>query len=64
MVKNAHAPLLPISLMAKDLRYGIETAQAAGANPPVVAAIDQAYEGAIDQGYGDNNITGMAKLFF
>jgi 3-hydroxyisobutyrate dehydrogenase len=34
MAKNVHAPLFPIALVAKDFRYGIETAQAAGAQYP------------------------------
>jgi 3-hydroxyisobutyrate dehydrogenase-like beta-hydroxyacid dehydrogenase len=63
ILTNNHAPLFPIDLVAKDLRYTIQTAQAVTALTPVSVAIHEIYQDAIAKGYGSNNITGVAKLF-
>lgn len=62
MVANNHAPLFPIDLVEKDFRYVLETAQAAGAATPAAAAVHALYKVAIAQGYGGDNITGIAQL--
>ncbi|MBW4658823.1 MAG: NAD(P)-dependent oxidoreductase [Drouetiella hepatica Uher 2000/2452] len=63
MVVNQHAPLFPIGLVEKDLRYGIQAGQACNALTPVSTAIHSVYQEAIAQGYGDDNITGIVQLF-
>lgn len=63
MVANNHAPMFPIELVEKDIRYGIETAEAVGATMPVASVIHRVYKEAIAQGYGNDNITGVAQLF-
>jgi 3-hydroxyisobutyrate dehydrogenase len=63
MLANHHAPLFPIDLVAKDLRYVLQSAQAMQATMPTAAAVQEIYQQAIAQGYGSNNITGVAQLF-
>jgi 3-hydroxyisobutyrate dehydrogenase len=63
MLETIHSPLFPIELVAKDFRYVIETAKTTDALVPVSMAIHAIYQEAIDQGYGDDNITGVAQLF-
>ncbi len=63
MVTNQHTPLFPIELVEKDLRYVIQAGQASGALTPVSTAIRDLYQEAIAQGYGDDNISGIAQLF-
>ncbi len=63
IVANHHAPLFPIDLVEKDIRYVIQTAQDFHALTPVSTAIHQIYQEAIAQGYGSDNITGIAQLF-
>lgn len=58
---NNHAPLFPIDLVEKDFRYALETAQAAGVTIPASAAVHALYRDAIAQGYGGDNITGIAQ---
>ncbi len=62
MVAHDHAPLFPIDLVEKDFRYVLETAQAVGATTPATAAVHALYQAAIAQGYGEDNITGIAQL--
>lgn len=63
MVANNHAPLFPIDLVEKDFRYVLQTAQASEASMPVSTAIHDIYQTAIDRGFGNNNITGVVRLF-
>ncbi|NER84129.1 MAG: NAD(P)-dependent oxidoreductase, partial [Leptolyngbya sp. SIO1D8] len=63
MVANNHIPLFPIALVEKDFRYALQTAQAVKAATPTATAIHRIYQDAIAQGYGNDNITGVAQLF-
>jgi 3-hydroxyisobutyrate dehydrogenase-like beta-hydroxyacid dehydrogenase len=63
MLTNNHAPLFPIDLVEKDFRYVIQTAQAVDASIPASSAIQNIYQQAIANGYGGDNITGVAQLF-
>ncbi|MBW4654385.1 MAG: NAD(P)-dependent oxidoreductase [Kaiparowitsia implicata GSE-PSE-MK54-09C] len=63
MVLQHHAPLFPIDLVEKDLRYVMASAQAIAALTPLSDAAQTLYEQAIAQGYGENNITGIVQLF-
>lgn len=54
-------PMFPISLVEKDFGYACEmTVQN---NMPTTAAIQQVYKDAIKKGYGEENITAIARLF-
>ncbi|PSM47544.1 NAD(P)-dependent oxidoreductase [Chroococcidiopsis sp. CCALA 051] len=63
MLAQNHAPLFPIELVEKDFRYVIQTAQAVEALIPTSAAVRDVYQTAIANGYGSDNITGVAQLF-
>ncbi|AFY97034.1 NAD(P)-dependent oxidoreductase [Chamaesiphon minutus] len=63
MVTNNHAPLFPIDLVEKDFRYVLQTAQAADASMPLSTAIHNIFQAAIDLGFGNNNITGVVRLY-
>lgn len=64
MITHAHAPLFPISLVEKDIRYELELAKNAVEEPmPTLKAVQNVYQDAIAQGYGNDNITGVIQLF-
>lgn len=63
MLADNHAPLFPIHLVEKDLRYVIATAKAVGASMPVSTNVCDIFQAAIARGYGHDNITGIIKLF-
>jgi 3-hydroxyisobutyrate dehydrogenase-like beta-hydroxyacid dehydrogenase len=63
MLADNHAPLFPIALVEKDFRYMTQTAAAVAAPTPVASAIRVLYQDAIAQGYGNDNITGIVRLF-
>jgi 3-hydroxyisobutyrate dehydrogenase-like beta-hydroxyacid dehydrogenase len=60
---RAFAPLFPINLVEKDLRYLVETARAVHALTPTCAAVHDVYTTARRKGHGDDNIAGVAQLF-
>ncbi|NES21446.1 MAG: NAD(P)-dependent oxidoreductase [Symploca sp. SIO3E6] len=63
ILANNQTPMFPIGLAEKDFRYIIQTAQAVNAQTPTSTAIHHIYQDAIAQGYGNDNITGIAQLF-
>lgn len=63
MLTQNYAPLFPIHLVAKDFRYASNAGQAVGAINPTIDAVTQVYQRAIEQGYGDQNITSVSQLF-
>ncbi len=63
MIAGRHAPLFPVELAAKDLRYMIEAAQDAGAAVPTVSSTMQTFDQAIEASYGPENISAVTKLY-
>ena len=63
MVSGKFAPLFPIDLVAKDMSYAIKTAQANDVTTPLVETTYNVCAEAIARGYGDDNITGLVKLY-
>lgn len=65
MLIENFAPMFPISLVKKDFTYALAavskktTAQEA----PMIHAGQNVFKEAINKGYGDNNITGVAQLY-
>ena len=57
------SPLFPIELVEKDLSYAVKTAQDNDGKLPIAAATQQTFKDAIAQGYGTDNITGIAQLY-
>ncbi len=63
IVAQNHAPLFPITLVEKDFRYVLQTAQGLAAELPTSSAVIDIYRAAIAHGYGNENITGIGQLF-
>lgn len=57
------APRFPIDLVEKDFRYALQAAQEAGADLPVAEAVRRVFAKARDEGFGADNISGVARLF-
>ena len=60
---SSFAPLFPIDLVAKDLRYVLDAGAAAGSDAPASRAALSTYERARQAGHGDENISAVARLF-
>ncbi|MEM7586809.1 MAG: NAD(P)-dependent oxidoreductase [Acidobacteriota bacterium] len=60
---RSFAPLFPIELVEKDLRYLLASGEQLSAALPLSEAARATYAQARDAGYGDDNITGIAQLF-
>ncbi|MDJ0509304.1 MAG: NAD(P)-dependent oxidoreductase [Crocosphaera sp.] len=57
------SPLFPIDLVEKDFRYMVESSDTVGVSVPTISAVWKVYLDAKEQGYGGDNITGVAQLF-
>lgn len=57
------APLFPIDLVEKDFGYVLAAAEAAGVECPTAAAVRDVYTRAQRDGWGDENIAAVAKVF-
>jgi 3-hydroxyisobutyrate dehydrogenase len=57
------APLFPVALVEKDLRYFVETAHALDTEAPAAATARSVFRRAIEAGYGEDNIVGVTKVF-
>ena len=64
MIERKFAPMFPIELVAKDLSYALNTARTNKINLPLTEKALSIFDSAIRQGYGDDNITGIARLYF
>ena len=63
MLAGQFAPLFPIDLVQKDLRYAAESAGSVGADVPMARAAGDVFARAAEAGHGALNITGVARLF-
>jgi len=63
MMTRSFAPLFPIDLVEKDLRYIVETARGMDAAVPTATAVRDVYAQAIGAGHGGDHIAGVAQLF-
>ncbi|MEM9566870.1 MAG: NAD(P)-dependent oxidoreductase [Cyanobacteria bacterium P01_E01_bin.34] len=63
MASSTFAPLFPIELVAKDLGYAANLAKRTNAHTPISEATRHVFEVAILNGYGTDNITGVAQLY-
>ena len=57
------APMFPIELVEKDLSYTLKTAEANDAKLPLVEATQNIFAYSMKEGYGEDNITGIAQLY-
>ena len=63
MLNRNFSPLFPIELVEKDLSYVTRTAEANQAETPLSEAVRQVFSRARQEGYGKDNITGVARLY-
>lgn len=63
MVARNFAPMFPVALVEKDLRYAVEGAEALGGELPVTGAVRAVFRRAVDEGFGGDNIVGVARVF-
>lgn len=63
MLKKSFAPLFPIELVAKDFGYVATTAEAGAADVPMTEAAMKVFEKAVREGFGQDNISGVAQLY-
>ncbi|MEO1210275.1 MAG: NAD(P)-dependent oxidoreductase [Cyanobacteria bacterium J06638_20] len=63
MAKGMYAPMFPIELVAKDFGYVTQTAATVNTSTPMTTAALEVYKQAIVQGFGEDNITGIAQMF-
>jgi 3-hydroxyisobutyrate dehydrogenase len=62
IAQGQHAPLFPIDLVAKDLRYFLALSPAGGRAAPLATCTAARYADAIAAGFGACNITAVAQL--
>lgn len=63
MASGAFAPNFPMELVEKDLGYASSHAEAVGASVPVAEGARAAFARAIAEGYGGDDIAGVAQVF-
>ena len=62
MAAKKYDPMFPIELVEKDFSYGLKLAENLKLKTPVLAAVRSVYAQAKAQGYGGDNIVGVAQL--
>jgi 3-hydroxyisobutyrate dehydrogenase len=62
MLAGAFAPLFPLRLAAKDLRYAVAQARAAHSDVPMTQAASNLFERGIGCGFAEENLTAVLKL--
>ncbi|WP_412070375.1 NAD(P)-dependent oxidoreductase [Rubrivirga sp. IMCC43871] len=63
MTEGQDAPLFPIDLLEKDLRYALGMATESGTDAPAVATARATFARAQAAGLGDRNMTAVARLY-
>lgn len=64
MLAGTFEPLFPIELVDKDLGYAITMAGAGSSkHTPLATAAREVFRHGIDRGMGDDNITGIVRLY-
>ena len=61
MRAGSYAPLFPIGLVEKDLRYALAVAEAGGVAAPLARAAHAQFAQAVAQGYGEDNLSGVIQ---
>lgn len=63
MLSASFPPMFPVDLLEKDFGCLRATAAAAGATVPVADAVHAIFAQAIERGFGDDNLTGVVRLY-
>jgi 3-hydroxyisobutyrate dehydrogenase len=62
MLSGNFAPLFPVELVEKDFRYTLAAAGSAD-RAPIAAVVREVFARAIRQGFGEENLTGVVRLY-
>lgn len=62
MAREAFAPQFPVRLVEKDLRYALAATETLGRTSPVTRAVAERFGEARAAGWGEDNLTGVARL--
>jgi len=63
MLAGEFAPMFPINLVKKDFSYAVAIANENGLATPMTKAALSVFQHAVEKGFGDDNITGVAQLY-
>lgn len=63
MLSGAFAPQFPVDLVEKDFGYALATGGPAAPDAPLTQAARAVFARAIQQGFGDDNLTGVVRLY-
>jgi 3-hydroxyisobutyrate dehydrogenase-like beta-hydroxyacid dehydrogenase len=63
MLAKKFSPMFPIKLVKKDFEYALSTAKEKGIDSPMTQAGLSVFNAAIERGFGEDNITGVAQLY-
>jgi len=63
MLAGAFDPMFPIDLVKKDFSYAVKSANEYGLTTPLTEAAMSVFQQAIEEGFGEDNITGVAQLY-
>ena len=63
MALGRFAPLFPVELVEKDLRYFLAAADGLEITPPIAETVQKLYSQAIEAGLGGQNLHGIVNLF-
>lgn len=64
MLAEVFTPMFPIDLVEKDFRYAVTTAKENHVSTPMTLAALSVFQKAVEKGFGEDNITGVAQLYF
>lgn len=63
ILAEGFSPMFPLGLAIKDLRYALDAGQGVGTTLPLTAATLAVFERAAARGWGEENLTAVAKLY-
>jgi 3-hydroxyisobutyrate dehydrogenase len=63
MLAKNFAPMFPVDLVRKDMRYALQEAHAAGTSLPMIDSVAAVLDAAADAGWNDQNLTVVAQLY-
>lgn len=63
MLTGKFAPMFPIDLVKKDFSYTVKSASGYGLTTPLTEVTMSVFQQAIEEGFGEDNITGVAQLY-
>jgi 3-hydroxyisobutyrate dehydrogenase len=63
MLARNFVPMFPLDLVRKDMGYTLQEAEGAGSAMPMVGTVARVLDAAAEAGWGDRNLTVIARLY-